>query len=214
MTAARKNARGEAARSRILASAVACLGDGGIDAVRIARVARGAGVSTALVHYHFATREALLAQALEASYAIAGDARAVTKYGSGPARVRLRRKVEASLPTPGAQRREWELWVELWLRATRDRGLRAAAAAVYGRLHDSLRELIEDGTAKGEFAVADPAATADRILALIDGFGVRALLGDPRMPIERAREATLEELERELDVHQAREAASQAGTGR
>ena len=34
----------------------------------------------------------------------------------------------------------------------------------------------------------DADRVADRVLALIDGFGVRALLGDPGMPIERARE--------------------------
>jgi hypothetical protein len=62
--------------------------------------------------------------------------------------------------------------------------------------------------ARGEFAVADPAATADRLLALIDGFGVRALLGDPRMPIERARDAILEELERELGERPVRAAAA------
>ena len=34
-----------------------------------------AGVSTSLVHYHFETRDALLEQALEYSYELAGDVR-------------------------------------------------------------------------------------------------------------------------------------------
>ena len=34
-----------------------------------------AGVSTSLVHYHFDSREALLAEALDWSYTRAGDAR-------------------------------------------------------------------------------------------------------------------------------------------
>ena len=38
-----------------------------------------AGVSTALVHYHFATREALLAEALAYSFELAGDARTPTR---------------------------------------------------------------------------------------------------------------------------------------
>ncbi len=46
-----------------------------MDEVRVARIARAAGVSTALVHYHFATREALLGEALRHSYARAGAAR-------------------------------------------------------------------------------------------------------------------------------------------
>src|ERR1700754_3242115 len=105
--------------SRTLAAAVRCLVDGGIDEVRIARGARLAGVSSALVHYHFETREALLGQALELSFAVAGEARAGTRYGGGTAAQRLRRKLEESLPFPGRRTREWELWVELWVGAGR-----------------------------------------------------------------------------------------------
>ena len=61
------------ARERILDAAVLRIASDGIDAVRIARIAMDARVSTALVHYHFATREALLAEALEHSYESAGD---------------------------------------------------------------------------------------------------------------------------------------------
>ena len=45
----------------------------GIDNVRIARIATEAGVSAGLVHYHFASRDALLEEALEHSYERAGD---------------------------------------------------------------------------------------------------------------------------------------------
>ena len=44
---------------------------------------------------------------------------------------------------------------------------------------------------------------ADRTLALIDGFGVRALLGDPAMPLERAREEVWEALAGDLGLHAA-----------
>src|SRR6185312_12188232 len=47
-------------RDRILAAAVGQIAREGIDGVRIARIAMEAGVSTANVHYHFETREALL----------------------------------------------------------------------------------------------------------------------------------------------------------
>ena len=184
------NTRGTSTRERILVSAVACLADGGIDELRIAKVARRAAVSTGLVHYHFATREALLAEALTRSFAIAGDVRVNVKYGYGPALERLRRKVEESLPHPGRHRREWELWVELWLRAAREPALRAVAAEVYSRLHASLRELIQEGVDAREFAVADPGLVADRVLAAIDGFGLRALLDEDSMPVQRALDET------------------------
>jgi AcrR family transcriptional regulator len=184
----------EGARERILAAAVRRIASDGIDAVRIARIAMDAGVSTALVHYHFATREALLAEALEFSFGQAGDLR--TMRGDGL----LRAMVEQCLPLPGEQETEWVLWVELWLRAVRHPELRPFAAEQYARMRAWLAEAIEDGVARGEFAPTDAGAVADRVLALIDGFGVRALLGDPEMPVERAREEVWAVLARDLGL--------------
>jgi AcrR family transcriptional regulator len=164
-------------RERILDAAINRIAADGIDDVRIARIAMDAGVSTALVHYHFATREALLAEALEHSFERAGQTRRA-ETGEG-----LREMIEQCLPLPGEQERDWVLWVELWLRAVRHPELRPTAAQLYERMHVWFKEAIEE-----EFPEADANATADRLLALIDGYGLRALLGDPAMPLERARE--------------------------
>jgi AcrR family transcriptional regulator len=166
-------------RERILDAAIERIAGDGIDGVRIARIAMDAGVSTALVHYHFATREALLAEALEHSYESAGD---VPDVGGDPV-TRLKAMIDQCLPLPGELERDWVLWVELWLRAVRHPELRPTAAKLYARMKAWFRTAIEEG----EFAVADPGAVADRTLALIDGLGLRALLGDPEMPLERAR---------------------------
>jgi AcrR family transcriptional regulator len=182
-------------RERILDAAVERIARDGIDDVRIARIAMDAGVSTALVHYHFATREALLAEALEHSFEQAGDTRTVDT-GEGPAVQRLKEMIEQCLPLPGAQEREWVLWVELWLRAVRHPELRPTAAKLYARMHDWFVEAIESG----DFAPCDAHRAADRTLALIDGLGLRALLGDPEMPLERAREEVWDALARELGV--------------
>jgi AcrR family transcriptional regulator len=188
-------------RERILDAAIERIARTGIDEVRIARIAMDAGVSTALVHYHFATREALLAEALEHSFARAGDIR-IQDAGATPGARRLRAMVEQCLPLPGDQERDWVLWVELWLRTVRHPQLQPTAAHLYARMHEWLRDAIEDGVRTGEFAACDPAAVADRTLALIDGFGVRALLGDPAMPLERVREEVWGVLARDVGVAQ------------
>ncbi len=182
-------------RERILAAAVERIASDGIDDVRIARIAMDAGVSTALVHYHFATREALLAEALEYSFEHAGDAR-TTATATGD---RLRDMIDQCLPLPGELERDWVLWVELWLRAVRHPELRPTAAKLYARMNDWLRAAIEEG----DFGDVDAAAVADRTLALIDGFGVRALLGDPAMPLERARAEVWNALAGELGLRAA-----------
>jgi AcrR family transcriptional regulator len=184
-----QNSRGIETRTRILDAAVGCLAEGGIDAVRVAKVAQLAGVSSALVHYHFSTREELLAQALESSFRIAGDVRSLNKYGSGTPLERLRSKLEESLPYPGRRQREWELWVELWLRAVREPALRTTATAVYRQLHGSWVRLLDEGAEAGLWVIDDARPAADRILALIDGYGLRALIEDPEIPVERAFDA-------------------------
>jgi AcrR family transcriptional regulator len=175
-------------RERILDAAIDRIAADGIDGVRIAKIAMDARVSTALVHYHFATREALLAEALVHSFDRAGDTRTT---GEG----RLRDMIEQCLPLPGAQEQDWVLWVELWLRAVRHPELRPTAAKLYERMHAWFKDAIEE-----ELPGADAGATADRILALIDGYGIRALLGDPAMPLERAREEVWAELAHDLRV--------------
>ena len=182
-------------RERILDAAVERIASDGIDAVRIARIAMDARVSTGLVHYHFATREALLAEALEHSFETAG---AVRDEAGDPA-TRLRSMVESCLPLPGEQERDWVLWVELWLRAVRHPELRPTAAKLYARMHEWFVEAIE----AGDFAPCDAHRVADRTLALLDGLGLRALLGDPEMTIERAREEVWDALARELGLASA-----------
>lgn len=175
-------------RERILDAAMRRIAREGIDDVRIARIAMDAGVSAALVHYHFDSREALLVEALEHSFETAADQR--TGYGGSAAAApedRLRALIDACLPEPGAQRDDFVLWVELWLRAARHPELGETAGRLYARLHEWTRGVIDHGVARGAFAAQDTEQVTDKLLALIDGYGVRALIGDPAMSLERAR---------------------------
>ncbi len=188
------------ARERILAAAVERIASDGIDDVRIARIAMDAGVSTSLVHYHFETREALLEQALEYSFELAGDVRIGEGEGEAPDHAhRLAAMIDQCLPYPGALERDWILWVELWLRAVRHPELRPTAARLYARMHEWFATAIASGIEAGEFRDdADPAKTADRVLAMCDGFGVRALITE--LSIEQARAEVWGFLAQELGV--------------
>ena len=190
------------ARERILAAAVGQIASEGIDGVRIARIAMAARVSTALVHYHFETRDALLAEALEYSYQRAGEARIAGEEElpvASHAR-RLQSMIDGCLPTTPALSEDWVLWVELWLRAARHPDLRPIAEELYARMHAWFRDEIATGVEDGEFARCDPDEVADRTLALIDGYVIRTLIGDGGVPLERAREAVSRALARDLGL--------------
>jgi AcrR family transcriptional regulator len=188
------------ARERILAAAAERIASEGIDDVRIARIAMAAGVSSSLVHYHFATREALLAEALEYSYEQVGLARTDRPISASSHAHQLALMVEQCLPTTPELERDWVLWVELWLRAVRHHELRPVAEELYARMRDWFVTAIREGVAAGEFARCDPEDVADRALALIDGFGIRTLLGDRAVPLERARRAVGAVLARDLGI--------------
>ncbi|MDA0185422.1 TetR family transcriptional regulator [Solirubrobacter phytolaccae] len=175
------------ARARILDAAVQLIAREGIHDVRIARIAMQAGVSASLLHYHFASRDTLLAEALEHSYELAGDIRTSRADEPVAAEERLRWMIDQCLPTEDSLRDDWMLWVELWLHAARQPDLRPIAARLYARMHAWFSAAIEEGEASGELRVADRDRTVDHLLALLDGYGIRALTEDPQMPVERAR---------------------------
>jgi len=188
-------------RERILAAAVGQIAREGIDGVRIARIAMDAGVSPATVHYHFDTREALLAEALEYSYALAGDVRLEGEVPEATSHAqRLAAMIDQCLPTSPALQEDWVLWVELWLRAVRHPELRPIAEELYARMRVWFADEIAAGIRDGEFARCDPDEVADRTLALLDGFGVRTLIGDSTIPLERARRSVAAALAGELGL--------------
>ena len=164
------SARGKArpmatdARERILEAACDLIASDGIDDVRIARVATRARASTALVHHYFSTREELLEQALVHSFETAG-AGALRRGAGRPSRARAAasaRAIEACLPLPGEQERDWTLWVELWLRAVRGPQLRPLAADLYGRYREWFATFIAAGLEQRGVRVRAPRDRARR----------------------------------------------------
>jgi AcrR family transcriptional regulator len=189
------------ARERILEAACDVIAAHGIEDVRIARIATLAGVSPALVHYHFETREALLGEALEHSFELLGDLRTTRAEAEGwTAAQRLAWMIDQSLPFAGLGDREWRLWLELWGRAARQEELRGVAARLYERYDEWIAEAVADGIARGEFRRADVHVVTQRLIAAIDGHGMRVLVDDPAMPRARARSLIVGALAAELGV--------------
>jgi AcrR family transcriptional regulator len=191
----------EGARDRILAAAVRQIASEGIDGVRIARIAMDARVSTSLVHYHFASREDLLAEAVDWSYSHAGDARMTDGDLEGASHSeRLRSMITQCLPTDPSLHEDWVLWVELWRHTVRHSELRPVAEELYARMHAWFADEIAAGIADGEFDRCDPDEVADRLLAMIDGLGVRAMIGHGSETLERAQRTIEATVARDLGL--------------
>ncbi|MEU6868640.1 TetR/AcrR family transcriptional regulator [Streptomyces sp. NPDC046876] len=174
-------------RERILTAACEVIADIGFESISMRKVAEHAGVSKALLHYHFDTREKLFAEAMTHSFAQTGKDTGADA-DSVPASVALARILRSMLPTDAELRQDWKLWQELWVRAQRDTAARHLAVDLYDQLHAWVAAAVERGIESGEFADCDVDALSTLVLALCDGLGIRLMLDDPRVDLATARE--------------------------
>ncbi len=137
----------------LLRTACDVIGQRGLANTRTADVAQAAGVSQALVFYHFATKERLLAQAF--AYAVEQDlARldAVTR-SSAPPLTKLRRILR--LYTPAGRATSWSMWIDGWAESLRTPELEKVSRKLDLRWRQDLATVIADGVREGSFVCAD-----------------------------------------------------------
>ena len=185
-------------REELLRAAIEQIEARGVAAVRIADVASALGVSNALVLYHFSTKEKLVAAAF--AYAAEGDLAHLRKLlgRRTTALRRLRSAVRWYAPT--GQAKGWRLWIEGWAAALREPALREVARDLDRQWKAALTEVIAEGVAAGEFPCPDPAATAWRLTALLDGLAVQMTSYAGSLSRAAMLEWTDEALARELGV--------------
>lgn len=187
-TSQRAQAAAEA-RSRILAAAAECIVRDGLAQVRMASIARAAGVSAGLLHYHFETKELLFGEVLRYSHEVSAELNrhALAEAGDGPAE-RLAIFLDRCLPSDAQRSDEWLLWQELALLCIRDPSLAKVGADLYEDLYATVADIVGDGVSSGVFdTTLEPRAVAETAVALTDGFGGRVLAGDPGFGIDEAR---------------------------
>jgi AcrR family transcriptional regulator len=179
------------ARTRILAAAAECIVRDGLAQVRMASIARTAGVSAGLLPYHFDTKELLFGEVLKYSHAVSAELnhRAMAGAGKSPPQ-RLSSFLDRCLPSDEQRAHEWLLWQELALLCIRDPHLAEVGTELYEDLYTTVADIVRDGLATGEFdTTIDPRALAEAAIALTDGLGGRVLARDPHLGIEEARAA-------------------------
>jgi AcrR family transcriptional regulator len=168
-------------REAILDAASEAILGGGVRALRVTDVARRAGVSTALLYYHFEDRAALVRAALDLSNAEAPSASLL--HASGPGYEVVRAALMAELEDSPAVRRNTVIWNEVTALAAFEPELRDDVHDMTGRWQQAVAAAIERGLEDGSVAAGvDPSAAAAVLTALIDGLSVRWLAGALDLP--------------------------------
>ncbi|MCX4385841.1 TetR family transcriptional regulator [Micromonospora peucetia] len=160
----------------LLRTACDVISERGLANTRTADVAQAAGVSQALVFYHFATKDRLLAQAF--AYAVEQDLARLDAVmrSSAPPLTKLRRIVR--LYTPTGRATSWAMWIDGWAESLRTPELEKVSRRLDLRWREDLATVISDGVREGTFECADPAGAAWRISAVVDGLAVQLAVHD------------------------------------
>jgi AcrR family transcriptional regulator len=169
----------------------------GAHGLRMASVADEAGVSKALVHYYFSTRQELLRSAFAFSESRLDHLVEEEIAGLATGAERLERALLVSIDadTPISEQRA--LWNEVWSSLRFDDELRPLVERWYRTWLDRLVHLLEDGKADGTVPPSvDALAAGARLAAAADGVDSMLYLG--LLDRDGARELLLGCLGREL----------------
>ncbi|MEV4616532.1 TetR/AcrR family transcriptional regulator [Kitasatospora sp. NPDC049258] len=169
-------------REEVFAAARAAIAEHGLAKLTMAGLGKQLQMSAGHLLYYFGSKDQLLLETLRWSEEQLGERRraALARPGAS-AREKLAAYAQLYLPEgPGDPR--WILWVEVWGRSPASAEIRQGQQAIEIPWHADLVELIEQGTATGEFTPTGAAAAPDlatRIRALLDGFAVPVAIGLP-----------------------------------
>ncbi|MBU6241052.1 MAG: TetR family transcriptional regulator C-terminal domain-containing protein [Acidobacteria bacterium] len=162
----------EERRQEILETTCRVVIERGFAGTRVSDVAQRLGISSSLVHYHFESKESLLAEAF-AHYARTAlhELEEYVSEVAGP-NEQLSRAIEDFVPE-GSDDLEWMLWIDAWGEALRNPLMRRISQELDERGVALIESIVLRGNAEGEFDCPEPHSSAMRLMGLIDGLAVQ-----------------------------------------
>lgn len=175
-------------KEEILSAACEVVSEVGYKSVRVADVARRAGISTGSVHYYFDTKRDLMHAAFEWNFARSIERRRDLLEARQSPVQRLEAFIASYLPHDDTTIAAWRVWVELWVEAIHDSDLQELNERVYGEWRRTVAAIIRDGQDQGMFRPDDPVHMANALIGMIDGLSLQVLMRSKAMTVERMRE--------------------------
>ena len=172
-------------KPQIVAAAAEVIYQRGLLDARIGDIAKRAGTSAPTILYYFESKDRLFEEVIDHSdrefYGRLTEGQALHERASD----KLVHMIEETSRGPGVIS-DYTLWMELWVRARRDRTVRRNYFRLNRRERSLIAEIVKEGQESGEFSPeADPEEFALALSALMDGLGVQVTLGQPDVTAER-----------------------------
>jgi AcrR family transcriptional regulator len=202
-------------RAEILDGAIQVLIERGFANTRVADVAKRLDVSPSLIHYHFDSKESLLAEAF-AQAANEDIALLEADIDAAPTAVRKLDALIRNYVPEGSNDVEWMLWIDAWGEALRNPQLRTISQRLDAESLDLIERVLHTGVETGEFTCDDVPGAAMRLAGLIDGLAVQfaahdGVLGAEQI-VEHVRIAAAREVG--LDVAAFRDSGAATNGGK
>jgi AcrR family transcriptional regulator len=195
----------ESRREELLAAVWRVVVRDGLDKATIRSIAKETGWSSGVLAHYFADKDDIIESARSLAYARIERRWAVKLDGlSGMAA--LRELVLDNLPLDAERVEETRFLMNYWSRAIREDVAQPERLRRGPELIDLLISLLAEAKAAGEIVDGDPADMAERLLALIDGLSLHALLNPDRVTSERQVALVEQELDRLTVAHAQGEA--------
>lgn len=175
-------------RPQIMAATRRVMVKRGVAMLRVADVAREAGVSPGIVHYYFASKDDLIRETFEDNFSSSFERRSALLEEDLPADQKLGRLLDSYVPVDDATRESWHVWLELWVGALQDEQLRQLNETAYGEWRRLIGDVIDEGVEQGVFVAEGLDVKVNQLVSMIDGLAVQALLGSTVITADAMRE--------------------------
>ena len=158
-------------RAEILETTCEVVIERGFAATRVSDVAKKLGVSTGLIHYHYDSKEILIAEAFR--YAARADIERVSRIVDEEPTALAKLDRIFQLWAPELDDYAWVLWIDSWGEALRNEKMQEISQEFDTDFKRQLEKIIRLGVASKEFTCADPNGAAWRLAALADGLAIQ-----------------------------------------
>ena len=163
-------------REQILDAACDVIARSGVANLRMADIAKVAGVSSGMIHYYFDSKHEVVAAAFEFNLTNSlARHQVLLDSGKDPLAV-LRDLVDSYLPGDDRSLRAWKVWVALWAEAIRDPELQKVNERLYGRWRDVVTDVITRAQRQSLARDGDPVQMANMLVGMLDGLAVQVLV--------------------------------------
>jgi AcrR family transcriptional regulator len=154
-------------RAQLTRAAYKAIGQKGYDDFTIRDIARGAGLSTGLVHYYFKNKEDLLLNLLKEMNANLRFYlnRALTEL-TDP-REKLLTFCDQAFNLVDREKAYFNVLIDFWAQMNRNNRIRQANVKLFQSYRDEISTILKEGSANGLFKIADVKLTSVIIISLI-----------------------------------------------